>query len=48
MERTKQPIEETKEYSEIDNSKDIKELVVDLETGVPSDEIESLCMECHE
>ena len=31
-----------------DASKDIKQIVVDLETGVPSDEIESLCMECKE
>ena len=29
-------------------STDIKELVLNLETGVPTDEIESLCMECHE
>jgi zinc finger protein len=29
-----------------DASKDIKELVIDLEDGIPSDEIESLCMEC--
>ncbi len=44
------PIEETKEpvVQEFDQSRDIKELVIDLETGVPSDEIESLCMECHE
>ena len=36
-----------REYKEIEVGKDIKQLVVDLETGVPSDEIDSLCMECH-
>ena len=33
---------------EIPTNKDLKEIVIDLETGVPSDEIESLCMECRE
>lgn len=50
MESSKQ-IEETKEervVTEFDGSRDIKDLVLDLETGVPSDEIESLCMYCHE
>jgi len=47
----KADIEETKEIEglkskDFDQSRDIKELVIDLETGVPSDEIESLCMEC--
>lgn len=26
---------------------DLKDLVVNLENGLPSDEIESLCMNCH-
>ena len=47
VESTK-PTEETKEYTEIEPSKDIKELVIDLETGVPSDKVSSLCMDCHE
>jgi zinc finger protein len=36
------------ESGEIPTNKDLKEIVIDLETGVPSDEIESLCMECRE
>ena len=40
--------EESKMVQEFDQSRDIKELVIDLETGIPSDEIESLCMECQE
>ena len=32
----------------MDVNKDIKQIVIDLENGVPSDEIESLCMECKE
>ena len=40
--------EESKMVQEFDQSRDIKELVIDLETGIPSDEIESLGMECQE
>jgi len=43
--------EETKDcpvYTEAPANKNIKDLVVDLEDGVPSDQIESLCMECKE
>ena len=28
-------------------STDIKEIVLNLENGVPTDEIDSLCMNCH-
>jgi zinc finger protein len=43
-------VESTKEpaYQEMDPNKDIKQIVIDLENGVPSDEIESLCMDCKE
>ena len=43
VESTKEPV-----YQEMDINKDIKQIVIDLETGVPSDEIESLCMDCKE
>jgi len=33
---------------EVSISTDIKEMVLDLENGVPTDEIESLCMNCKE
>jgi len=36
------------EDNSCDPGKDLKEIVLDLENGVPSDEIESLCMECKE
>ena len=36
------------ENKDQDPGKDLKEIVLDLENGIPSDEIESLCMECKE
>jgi len=44
VESTQQP--ENQEVMDV--NKDIKQIVIDLENGVPSDEIESLCMECKE
>jgi len=46
-------VDSTKEEQKVvpqeeDASKDIKQIVVDLEEGIPSDEIESLCMDCKE
>lgn len=41
-------VDSTKPAPVEDASKDIKEIVVDLEDGVPSDVIQSLCMECKE
>ena len=46
LEESKEPSDQ--QVTEFDGSRDIKELVIDLETGVPSDEITSLCMECQE
>lgn len=48
MEATKEETKDERAVTDFDGSRDIKELVVDLETGIPSDEIESLCMECHQ
>jgi len=38
--------EEKKEVVELDPNKDLSEVFVDLQDGVPSDEIVSVCMEC--
>lgn len=38
-------LNEAENYS---TNTDLKEIVLNLETGVPSDEIESLCMDCRE
>ena len=36
------------EHVEAAVGQDLKELVLNLEDGIPTDEIESLCMDCHE
>ena len=38
--------EETKEYEEIAPDANLSEIFVNLDSGVPSDVIQSLCMEC--
>lgn len=41
-------VEEQKEFTEAPVGQDLTQLVVNLEEGAPSDEITSLCMDCHE
>lgn len=47
-EEEKKGEEETKEVLELAPGEDLSKVFVNLDEGVPSDIIESLCMECQE
>jgi|LakMenE01Jun11ns_1017448.scaffolds.fasta_scaffold9692353_2 hypothetical protein len=46
VEETKEAGQAEKHYVEVEPTKDLSTLFIDLQDGVPTEEIESLCMEC--